>query len=94
MRGKKLIFVFWGILLTINGFAQADRFEQRYSLLVSRLGESGVGVETLIDNWEAADSLNPKVYMARFNYWLSKSREDKVVQKYQKKYLGWLLFSR
>ena len=88
MRGKKLIFVFWGILLTINGFAQADRFEQRYSLLVSRLGESGVGVETLIDNWEAADSLNPKVYMARFNYWLSKSREDKVVQKYQKKYLG------
>ena len=88
MRGKKLIFVFWGILLTINGFAQADRFEQRYSLLVSRLGESGVGVETLIDNWEAADSLNPKVYMARFNYWLSKSRGDKVVQKYQKKYLG------
>lgn len=88
MSKSKILIAFSVIFLSINCFSQDERFEQRYNLLVSRLGESGVGVETLIDRWEAADSLNPKVYMARFNYWLSKSREDKVVQKYQKKYLG------
>ena len=48
-------------------YAQADKYEQRYELLVSKLGYAGVGVETVLNNWEQADPTNPKLMLARFN---------------------------
>lgn len=76
------------MLLSAAAFAQADKFEQRYELLVSKLGPAGVGVETLLNNWEKADSTDSKMLMGRFNYLFTKAQSMQVVVKDKKKYLG------
>lgn len=65
-----------------------ERFAERYSLLVSRLGADGVGIETLLNAWEAEDSSDVRLYTARFNYYFAKSRSSSVVTKPERKYLG------
>lgn len=76
------------LLLSFSAFAQSDRYEQRYNLLVSKLGPAGVGVETLLDNWEKADSTDAKMLLGRFNYIFTKAQSTQVVIKHSKKYLG------
>ena len=76
------------LLATLSLSAQNERFEQRYNLLVSKLGPAGVGIETLLDNWAKADSTDEKLLAARFDYYLIKSRSTEVVKKSTKKYLG------
>ena len=56
------------MLLSAVAFAQSEKYEQRYDLLVSKLGYAGVGVETVLDNWERADSTDSKMRLGRFNY--------------------------
>ncbi len=85
---KKTMTIAALMLAFITLSAQTDRFEQRYNLLVSKLGPAGVGVETLLDNWEQADSTNEKMLSARFNYYLAKARTSQVVKKDTRKYLG------
>lgn len=85
---KKLIFVSVILLLSYAASAQSEKYEQRYNLLVSKLGPAGVGVETVLDNWEKADSTNPKMLVARFEYFFTKSKTNQVVSKPSKKYLG------
>lgn len=75
-------------LLTFTAFAQADKYEQRYNMLVAKLGYDGVGVETLLDNWEKADSTDSKMLLGRFNYYFTKSQSGQIVSKPTKKYLG------
>lgn len=65
-----------------------ERFARRYDLLVSKLGYDGVGIETLLDAWAAADSTDLRVYEARFRYYFTKSRRDSVVTKDTRRYLG------
>ena len=67
---------------------QTDRFAQRYDLLVSKLGAAGVGIETLLNAWEAEDSTDLRLHTARFNYYFAKSRTESVVTKPERKYLG------
>lgn len=76
------------LLAALSLSAQNERFEQRYNLLVSKLGPAGVGIETLLDNWAKADSTDEKLLAARFDYYLVKSRSTEVVKKSTKKYLG------
>ena len=76
------------LLLCISTFAQTDKFEQRYNMLVSKLGPDGVGVETVLDNWEKADSTDSKMLLGRFNYLFTKAQSTQVVIKSSKKYLG------
>ena len=66
----------------------AERYEQRYDMLVSQFGAAGVGVETVLDNWEKVDSTNAKLLLARFNYLFTKAQSVSVVMKDNKKYLG------
>lgn len=66
----------------------ADDFDRRYNLLVSKLGPSGVGIETLLDKWESAYPEDIRVYTGRFSYCYSKSQKSSVVPKAQNKYLG------
>ena len=54
--------------------AQTVNYEQRYDLLVSKFGPAGIGVETVLDNWEKTDSANIKLLTARFNYYFTKSQ--------------------
>lgn len=68
--------------------AQTEKFEQKYNLLVSKLGPAGVGIETLLDNWAKADSTDEKLLTARFNYYLTKAQSAEIVTKPSRKYLG------
>ena len=86
-----ILFVLASSALYTESRAQTpdtDRFAERYSLLVSRLGADGVGIETLLDAWEAEDSTDIRLYTARFNYYFAKSRTSSVVTSPERKYLG------
>ncbi len=71
-------------------FAQteSERYEQRYDLLVSRLGPAGIGIETVLNNWEKVDSTNAKMLLGRFSYLFTKAQTPQVVTRPGKKYLG------
>ena len=88
MRMKKLYML---VLLLVSAMASAQSvvdYEQRYNLLVSQFGVSGVGVETVLNNWAKADSTNIKLLTARFNYYFNKAQATEVVTKSEKNYLG------
>lgn len=85
---RKFIVAAVSMLLSASAFAQADKYEQRYDLLVSKLGPAGVGVETILNNWEKADSTASKMLLGRFNYLFAKAQSMQVVVKDKKKYLG------
>ena len=85
---KRIIILLALSLLTVAAYAQAEKYEQRYDMLVAKLGYDGVGVETLLDNWEKADSTNAKMLLGRFNYYFTKSQSGQIVAKPTKKYLG------
>ncbi len=78
------------LLLAFAAFAQTDseRYQQRYELLVSKLGPAGVGVETVLNNWEKVDSTNANMLVGRFSYLFTKAQTAEVVTKPKKKYLG------
>ena len=85
---RKIVSAAALMLLSLAAFAQADKYEQRYDLLVSKLGPAGVGVETILNNWEQADSTNAKMLLGRFNYIFTKAQSAQIVEKKTKKYLG------
>lgn len=59
-----------------------------YERQVRMVGPAGVGVETILDRWEAADPGNPEVLSARFRFHFAKSRSSGVVPIDKPKYLG------
>ncbi|MGN0188156.1 MAG: tetratricopeptide repeat protein [Candidatus Cryptobacteroides sp.] len=67
---------------------ESERYSKKYDQLVSVLGPAGVGIETVLDKWEACDPQNKKMLTARFNYYFAKSKTSSVVSKPGKKYLG------
>lgn len=87
---KKILIVAAALLVCSAVFAQTDseRYGQRYDLLVSKLGPSGIGVETVLNNWEKVDSTNPKMLLGKFLYLYSKSQSSEIVTKPSRKYLG------
>lgn len=78
------------LLMHFTAFAQTDseRYEQRYEMLVSKLGPAGIGVETVLNNWEKVDSTNAKMLLGKFSYLFTKAQSPQVVIKQSKKYLG------
>lgn len=84
----KICFMTLAVLVAATVSAQSVNYEKRYELLVSQVGPGGVGVETLLDKWQAADSTNRKMLSARFEYYFTKAQSEEVVKKSQKKYLG------
>ncbi|MCD8313413.1 MAG: hypothetical protein LUC24_04565 [Bacteroidales bacterium] len=68
--------------------AASKAYSDRYDMLVSRLGLSGVGIETVLDNWEQVDPDNSKLLVARFAYYIDKAKTVGIVPKPGKKYLG------
>ena len=78
-------------LLLVSAMLSAQTvvdYEQRYNLLVSQFGPSGVGVETVLNNWAKSDSTNIKLLSARFNYYFNKAQTTEVITKSQKNYFG------
>ena len=66
----------------------SETYSGRYNLVVSKLGYDGVGVETILNEWEKVDSLNMDMLAGKFNYYFTKAQSSNVVVKPQKKYLG------
>ena len=93
---KRLILILLGISVLLTSYSissdaqdkDTERFARRYDLLVSKLGYDGIGIETLLDAWEAADSTDIRIYEARFRYYFTKSRRDSVVTRDSRRYLG------
>ena len=87
---RRFLLVATVLLVHIGLFAQteSERYEQRYDLLVSKLGPAGIGVETVLNNWEKADSANPKMLLGKFSYLFTKAQSPQVVVKPTRKYLG------
>lgn len=79
------------VLVAATAVAQtpsSKEFNERYQLLVSKLGPSGVGIETLLDKWEAAYPDDADMLLGKFSYYFSKSQSSAVVAKPQDKFLG------
>ncbi len=87
---KRLILVISALVCACAASAQteSEKLEKRYDALVARLGADGIGVETVLNNWEAVDSTNAKMLLGKFSYYFTKSQTPQVVAKPQKKYLG------
>ena len=89
MNMKRIIYMMAAMLMAMNLSAQtSEKYEQRYDLLVSQLGPAGVGIETVLNKWEAVDSTNAKMLFARFSYLFTKAQTSAIVVKPEKKYLG------
>ena len=88
MSKVKIYFIVLLGLLAVSVSAQTVNYENRYNLLVSQVGRAGVGVETLLDKWQAADSTNKNMLSARFDFYFTKAQSEQVVKKSRKKYLG------
>lgn len=63
-------------------------FKARYERQARNVGPAGVGVETILDNWEAVDPDNLDLIEARFNFYLNKGLETKLFAKDQDKFMG------
>ncbi len=87
---KKLILLVSALCFASVASAQTEsqKYEQRYDLLASKFGPAGLGVETVLNNWEKVDSTNAKMLLGRFSYLFTKSQTAEVVAKPGKKYLG------
>ncbi len=86
---KRLIFTALIIFASCAAHAQtASRYEQRYDLLVSQFGPAGIGIETVLDNWEKTDSTNARMLQGRFEYLFTKAQTGQVEARPGKKYLG------
>ena len=93
MKNRKIFMsLLSGFCLTMSlAYAQeetAETYRNRYNLVVSKLGYDGVGVETILNQWAKADSLDVDMLTAKFNYYFTKAQSTEVVVKPQKKYLG------
>lgn len=76
------------LLIALPALVRAQDYERKYNILVERVGLSGVGIQTLLDNWEKAEEDNPVMLAAKFNFWLAKAQGSEIVVKPEKKYLG------
>ena len=87
---RKLIFTVAVLLVhfTLSAQTESERYEQRYDMLVSKLGPAGIGVETVLNNWEKVDSTNAKMLLGKFSYLFTKAQSPRVVTKPDRKYLG------
>lgn len=87
----KHIFSIAALLLScalMYGQDDPAAFKGRYERQVRTVGAAGVGVETILDRWEAAFPDDPAMLEGRYNYFLAKARSTEVVPKDASRYLG------
>ena len=87
---RKIILLLSLSALCLLSYAQqsAQDFLQRYNTIAGRLGPDGVGIETLINNWEEAypDDLN--MLKAKWKYYYTKAQSTTLELMDRDKYLG------
>ena len=65
-----------------------EEFLRRYNNLTDRVGAGGVGVETLLNKWEAAYPDDVQQMLARFSFCFTRCQQSHVEQLAQDRYLG------
>ncbi len=65
-----------------------EEFLRRYNNLTERVGAAGVGVETLLNKWEAAYPDDVQQMLARFSFYFTRCQTSHVEQLAQDRYLG------
>lgn len=77
--------------LALPAWAQTTTPEQylkRYETLSKRVGASGLGIETLLDNWAKDYPEDLEMLQYRFLFYFDKSQRAEVVVKDKNRYLG------
>ena len=88
---KRILTTLAALALPLFLLAQTPSQEdyiRRYNNLVSRVGSSGLGVETLLDRWAEDYPDDTQQLLARFSFWFDKSQSTNVIQLPQDRYLG------
>ena len=88
---RKIYLLLLSIAVCAVAFAQqrtAEEFLQRYNTVAGRLGPAGVGIETIITEWEAAWPDDINMLQAKFSFYFNKSASTVVEAMNQAKYLG------
>ena len=86
---KSLLTAVCCLLCAAAAYSQSrETFIENYSRQVSRLGYDGVGVEGILDKWEAAFPEDGLMMEARYAYYLEKCRSSQVIPLDRTKYLG------
>lgn len=92
MTIKKLLLLCFLALAAFTSVMGQQRTQKeyldRYNLLVSKLGTTGVGIETLLDNWEKDYPDDIEMLSGKFIYYFSKSQSNSVEKMDRTKYLG------
>ncbi len=87
---NRILILLLGLVCLVPLHAQESKedYLRRYNNLVSRVGADGLGVETLLNKWEAAWPEDPNHMVARFSFCFLRSRSLHVVPMEQDRYLG------
>ena len=89
---KRFLLLLTLLTLPLLGQAQEtysqEEFLRRYNNLAERVGPSGLGVETLLNKWEAAWPDDVHQLLARFAFYFDRSRQSSVIQLDRDRYLG------
>ncbi|MBQ8061032.1 MAG: hypothetical protein IJ205_03695 [Bacteroidales bacterium] len=89
---KRILLTLAALAVLLPAAAQtkptSKEYSDRYDLLVSKLGPKGVGLETIVKNWEKdyPDDLN--MLLDKFSFYLAKSRTETYEVKEANRYLG------
>ena len=72
---RHIRFLFFGLTLLVNQVS-GQTFKQQFNDLVSK--KDTVGEQQILEKWEKADSNDPELYVAYFNYFAKKSKKEIV----------------
>ncbi len=72
---RQITFLLFGLTLLFNQVS-GQTFKQQFNDLVSK--KDSVGQQELLEKWEKADSNDPELFVAYFNYYVIKSKKEIV----------------
>lgn len=89
IRMKRISAALSALVLVCTALpAQSVDWQKKYERQVKAVGLSGVGVETILDSWGAADSSSVDYLAARYAFWFDKSHSLVVEAHDSPRYLG------
>ena len=88
MKKILILAVLLGSTLLAGAQTTREDYLRRYNNLVERVGPTGVGVETLLDNWAAAFPEDDQQMLARFAFCFARSQTTQVIELDRDRYMG------
>jgi len=92
MNMKKILLTILVVIASLPLCAQTKPAQKdyldRYQLLVSKLGTTGIGIETLLQRWGKDYPEDTDMLLGKFTYYLAKSQTNSIEVKDAAKYLG------